>query len=52
LSETQYQVAFHPDEVNCNVHKTLVLTMNLNMETIRKSFRSTFEENTRRSLKA
>jgi len=35
LSETQYQIVSHPDKVNCNVHKMLALTMNLNTETIR-----------------
>jgi len=30
---TEYQVASRPDEVNCNIHKPLILTMNQDMET-------------------
>jgi len=46
---TSNQVASRPDEMNCNVHKTL--TMNQDTNTIRKSL-NTFKENIRGSLKS
>jgi len=36
-ASTQDQIAFRSDEVNCNVHKMLALTMNQNTEITRKS---------------
>jgi len=38
-----YQVTFRPDEVNCNVHETLALTMDQDTETTRKPL-STFKK--------
>jgi len=46
-SDTVYQVASRPDEVNCNVHETLALTMEKDTEIlishkIKRSIRSSF----------
>jgi len=45
-----HQAASRPNEVNCNVHETLVSNNRSRHEDNRKPF-STFKENTRGSLK-